>query len=88
MPDCKACGEWFAKTRDDMVLCSKCERALGRLAGYAEVVVRCKNCKHYDLGVCLKIYSNGNVHPEAWQSRKPDDFCSYGERKDGADAEG
>lgn len=54
----------------------------------AEVVVRCKDCKHYDMGVCLKIYSDGNAHPEAWQSRKPDDFCSYGERKDGADAEG
>lgn len=51
-------------------------------------VVYCKNCKHYDLGVCLKIYSDGNVHPEAWQRRKPEDFCSYGERKDGADAEG
>ena len=48
----------------------------------AEVVVRCKDCKHYDMGVCLKIYSDGNAHPEAWQSRKPDDFCSYGERKD------
>lgn len=45
-------------------------------------VVRCKDCKHYDLGVCLKIYSDGNVHSEAWQSRKPDDFCSYGDRKD------
>ena len=44
-------------------------------------VVYCKNCKHYDLGVCLKIYSDGNVHPEAWQSRRPEDFCSYGERK-------
>lgn len=44
-------------------------------------VVYCKNCKHYDLGVCLKIYSDGNAHPEAWQSRKPEDFCSYGERK-------
>lgn len=54
----------------------------------AEVVVRCKDCKHYDLGVCLKIYSDGNAHPEAWQSRRPEDFCSYGERKDGADAEG
>jgi hypothetical protein len=43
-------------------------------------VVRCKDCKHYDLGVCLKIYSDGNEHPEAWQSRKPEDFCSYGER--------
>ena len=48
----------------------------------AEVVVRCKDCKHYDMGVCLKIYSDGNAHPEAWQSRRPEDFCSYGERKD------
>ena len=48
----------------------------------AEIVVRCKDCVHYDIGVCLKIYSDGNAHPEAWQSRKPDDFCSYGERKD------
>lgn len=47
----------------------------------AEVVVRCKDCKHYDMGVCLRIYSDGNAHPEAWQSRKPEDFCSYGERK-------
>lgn len=54
----------------------------------AEVVVRCKDCKHYDMGVCLKIYSDGNAHLEAWQKRTPDDFCSYGERKDGADAEG
>lgn len=28
-------------------------------------VVRCENCVHYDLGVCLKIYSDGNAHPEA-----------------------
>jgi hypothetical protein len=45
-------------------------------------VVRCENCVHYDLGVCLKIYSDGNVHPEAWQPRRLEDFCSYGERKD------
>lgn len=50
-------------------------------------VVRCKDCKHYDMGVCLKIYSAGNVHPAAWQSRRPDDFCSYGERKDCGDAD-
>lgn len=49
----------------------------------AEVVVRCKDCKHYDMGVCLKIYSVGNAHPEAWQPRRPEDFCSYGERKNG-----
>lgn len=66
--------------------------ALAYLALTEEVdsvpVVRCKDCKHYDLGVCLKIYSDGNAHPEAWQKRKPEDFCAYGERKDGADAEG
>lgn len=45
-------------------------------------VVQCKNCVHYDLGVCLKIYSDGNAHPEAWQPRRLEDFCSYGERKD------
>ena len=57
----------------------------GILATDVAPVVRCKNCKHYDLGVCLKIYSDGNMHPEAWQSRKPDDFCADGERKEGAD---
>lgn len=48
-------------------------------------VVRCKDCIHwYDReGVCLKIYSDGAVSPYAWQDRNPDDYCSYGERKDG-----
>lgn len=51
----------------------------------ADVVpaVRCKDCIHYDLGVCLKIYSDGNAQKDSWQSRNPNDFCSYGERKDG-----
>ena len=49
---------------------------------FPEVVTRCKDCEHYDMGVCLKIYSDGNAHPEAWQERKPDDFCSYGEPKE------
>lgn len=37
-------------------------------------VVRCKDCKHYDIG--------GSCIICGFQSRKPDDFCSYGERKD------
>lgn len=60
--------------------CSYGERKDG-----ADVVVHCKDCKHYDMGVCLKIYSDGSVHPVAWQSRRPEDFCSYGERKDRGD---
>lgn len=35
------------------------------------------NCEE----TCLKIYSDGAVSAYAWQFRKPDDFCSYGERK-------
>lgn len=46
-------------------------------------VVRCKDCIHYDLGVCLKIYSDGNAQKDSWQSRNPNDFCSYGEKRDG-----
>ena len=48
-------------------------------------VVRCRDCIHYFSGACLKIYSDGNVSQDAWQERDEDDFCSYGERKEGAD---
>lgn len=41
-------------------------------------VVRCKDCKHEFGGSCILC---------GFQKRKPEDFCSYGERKDGADAE-
>lgn len=39
-------------------------------------VVRCKNCKHEFGGSCILCW---------FQKRKPDDFCSYGERKEGAE---
>lgn len=42
-------------------------------------VVRCKDCKHEFGGSCIIC---------GFQKRKPEDFCSYGERKDGVDAEG
>lgn len=48
-------------------------------------VVRCRECVHYEMGVCLKIYDDGAASSYAWQERKPDDFCSYGKRKEGAD---
>lgn len=52
---------------------------------YAVPVVRCEKCVHYEMGVCLKIYDDGAASRYAWQERKPDDFCSYGKRKEGAD---
>ena len=39
-------------------------------------VVRCKDCKHEFGGSCIIC---------GFQKRKPDDFCSYGERKKGAE---
>ena len=52
--------------------------SINPLADVAEVV-RCKDCEHYELDACLKIYQDGNVSNDAWQERKPTDFCSYGE---------
>ena len=46
-------------------------------------VVRCKDCKHYEIHkpkVLENCERNGHIIP-----MKPDDFCSYGERKDGDD---
>ena len=46
-------------------------------------VVRCRDCKHYEIHkpkVLENCERNGYIIP-----MKPDDFCSYGERKDGDD---
>ena len=50
--------------------------------GY-ELVVQCKACKHYEIHkpkVLENCERNGYIIP-----MKPYDFCSYGERKEGAD---
>lgn len=46
----------------------------------AEVVVRCKDCKHYDRGECYHPRHERHLQSICQQE---DDFCSYGERKDG-----
>ena len=84
MANCKACGRWFASTNPADEICYPCNQALKRLNGYAVPVVRCKDCKYYD-----ERYEDCN-HPALWfeycsdcgLSMNPDDFCSYGERKD------
>ena len=45
-------------------------------------VVLCRDCVHYEMGVCLKIYDDGAANKDAWQERKPDDYCSYGEKRE------
>lgn len=73
MPDCKSCGAWFAAVNKREDLCPTCEKALARLAGYAAPVVRCKDCTHLYGTLCTVC----GLLP-----RKPDDFCSRGERKE------
>ena len=45
-------------------------------------VVRCKDCKHCDPE---NYHCDHPMSTAAPLRRKPDDFCSYGERKGGAD---
>lgn len=62
----------------------------------AEVVVRCNGCKHSTLpseltqryGVPGTLTCHNRYSPCNRRNVGGDDFCSYGERKDGADAEG
>ena len=45
-------------------------------------VVRCRECKHCDPE---NYHCDRPMGTAAPLKRKPDDFCSYGERKEGAD---
>ena len=45
-------------------------------------VIRCRECKHCDPENYHCDHPMGTAAP---LRRKPDDFCSYGERKEGAD---
>ena len=45
-------------------------------------VVRCRDCKHCDPENYHCDHPMGTAAP---LRRKPDDFCSYGERKEGAE---
>ena len=50
----------------------------------AAPVVRCKECKHYSDGVCEQIaYIMDGYYRGTFEEKRHDDFCSYGEKKDG-----
>ena len=57
----------------------------------AEVVVRCKDCKHYrnyPNGLCY-LHTEPKTNARGYSGDavcvEPEDFCSYGERKEGAE---
>ena len=47
-----------------------------------QIAVRCRECKHCDPE---NHHCDHPMSTSAPLRRKPDDFCSYGERKEGAD---
>lgn len=46
-------------------------------------VIHCKNCKHYRSGKCEQIeYIMDGYYRYTFEVKRPDDFCSRGERKE------
>lgn len=60
---------------------------------HIKIVVRCKDCKHYHHYGRTSLLVAGKNIKAGWCNRRiryeeeyrmlPDDFCSYGERKEG-----
>lgn len=48
-------------------------------------VVRCKDCKHYQQNPYSDEDDTWCMLWADWIPTEPDDFCSYGERKEGAE---
>ena len=72
--------EWddISPTRDEFVAFLKKQPTID-----AVPVVRCRECKYYEIHkpkVLENCERKGYIIP-----MKPDDFCSYGERKEGAE---
>lgn len=60
-----------------------CLTIKARPAVDAVEVVRCKNCKHYENGVCGHITCiMDGYYRNTFEVKTPDDFCSIGERLD------
>ena len=72
---CATCGEHH--TAEDVIMMIKTAPTVD-----AVPVVRCRECKHCDPENYHCDHPMGTAAP---LRRKPDDFCSYGERKRGAD---
>ena len=71
----------------DCVFRDKCDRQAYCWAKEMQTVdavpvIRCRECKHCDPENYHCDHPMGTAAP---LKRKPDDFCSYGERKEGAD---
>ena len=72
----KHCEKTIAELRAELKRVTA-ERDAAKQEVEALPIGRCKDCLNYFQMKCLKIYDDGNASVDAWQERKPDDFCSY-----------
>ena len=85
---CATCGEHH--TAEDVIMMIKTAPTVD-----AVPVVRCRECKHFRHYGKTSLFINGKNIKAGWCQRRisydeeyrmtADDFCSYGERKEGAD---
>ena len=78
----------------EKVCCAVMDRAV-KSPMDVEVVVRCRECKHFRHYGKTSLFINGKNIKAGWCKRRisydeeyrmtADDFCRYGERKEGAD---
>ena len=83
---CATCGEHH--TAEDVIMMIKTAPTVD-----AVPVVRCRECKHFRHYGKTSLFINGKNIKAGWCQRRirydeeyrmtADDFCSYGERKDG-----
>ena len=67
MNTCVLCGDVIPEGRQVCPICI--EKTVGRPDDMV-AVVRCKNCKFWEYGDCYRL-----------ELSRPDDYCSYGERR-------
>ena len=48
-------------------------------------VIRCKDCKHWKFAQHINDNLCHRFDGDPWIPTEPNDFCSYGERKEGAE---
>ena len=77
---CATCGEHH--TAEDVIMMIKTAPTVD-----AVPVVRCRDCKHYATADFDGNILCGCTLHSAMVDITPDSFCSYGERKEGADNE-
>ena len=75
---CATCGEHH--TAEDVIMMIKTAPTVD-----AVTVVRCRECKHYATADFDGDILYGCTLHSAMLDITPDSFCSYGERKEGAD---